>query len=302
MSVERKSLTSPLARRCREAFTLVELLVVIGIIAVLVAILLPALGSARESAQNVKCLANLRQIGMGLRIYAGQNRDLLPPAWSSVLGGGAMRGQYWATILRESRVMSSGVGSTQNNVFICPSSLAEQESVNFWNYAASRTSNTGYYLLQGTAANGSQDVAVSYAINAANPGLYDVNGAVYGYGWPTPYYWQCELFPFVPYTYKNGYPMPRPPKITQIRRSDVTPLVFDGLGLHDIKPQQFQLRHGRQRGPEKERLCNFVFADGHAASIRGSRIPAPGGFNLYSQPIYMMRAAYYDIKLAWSER
>ncbi len=285
---------------CRGAFTLVELLVVIGIIAILIAILLPTLGAARESGQNVKCLANLRQIGLGLRLYAGQNRELLPPAWSSTRGGGALRGQYWATILRESRVMPSGA-STRSNVFVCPSSLQHQESVNFWNYASTRTSNTGYYLLQGTPTDGSQDVAVSYAINAANPGLYDVNGAVYGYGWPRPYYWQCELFPFVPYTYQNGYPMPRAPKLTQIKKPTVTPLVFDGLGLHDIKPQQFQLRHGRQRGPEKERLCNFVFADGHAASVPGARIPAPGVNNLYSEPRFLMRAQTYDVKLAWNE-
>src|SRR5437762_6412639 len=62
----------------RRAFTLVELLVVIGIIAILVGILLPVLRSARASAQNVQCLSNLRACGQVLHIYAEQNNGYFP--------------------------------------------------------------------------------------------------------------------------------------------------------------------------------------------------------------------------------
>ncbi len=62
----------------RRAFTLVELLVVIGIIAVLVSILLPALNRARAQADSVKCLANLRSLGQAMILYVGENKGWIP--------------------------------------------------------------------------------------------------------------------------------------------------------------------------------------------------------------------------------
>jgi prepilin-type N-terminal cleavage/methylation domain-containing protein len=66
-----------MSRRLR-AFTLVELLVVIGIIAVLISVLLPTLSSARQAAARTACLSNIRELGNALRIYAAQNRDQIP--------------------------------------------------------------------------------------------------------------------------------------------------------------------------------------------------------------------------------
>ena len=63
---------------CRRAFTLVELLVVIAIIAVLAALLLPALASARDQGRKAACLSNLRQIGIGLINYATDNDGKIP--------------------------------------------------------------------------------------------------------------------------------------------------------------------------------------------------------------------------------
>src|SRR5438046_5350858 len=78
MEFEMKTLPPTSRPRSRTAFTLVELLVVIGIIAVLIGILLPALGRARAQAQTVACLANLRSIGQAIGIYAVNNKQSLP--------------------------------------------------------------------------------------------------------------------------------------------------------------------------------------------------------------------------------
>jgi prepilin-type N-terminal cleavage/methylation domain-containing protein len=107
--------------RHRLAFTLIELLVVISIIALLIAILLPSLTQARERARQIRCLVNVRQIGVMLETYANDNGDLYP----ALYGGWSQRSVGSYATYTSTNIIGFGLLKTQGymsswNVLYCP--------------------------------------------------------------------------------------------------------------------------------------------------------------------------------------
>src|SRR5687768_5264620 len=96
-------------RRKPNAFTLVELLVVIAVIAILASLLLPALASAKKRARATQCVNNLKQIGTGAQMYAHDNDNILQ--LDPLIPGS----ESWASIL------FTNVGLSQREMFLCPS-------------------------------------------------------------------------------------------------------------------------------------------------------------------------------------
>ena len=114
-------------RRPARGFTLVELLVVIGIIAVLISILLPALSRAREHAKRAQCLSNLRQQGVYLSMYANQNNGALPigtagdlAVMSYFLQVGSWNAYTGVGILVPGGIVSQQLETADGKIFYCP--------------------------------------------------------------------------------------------------------------------------------------------------------------------------------------
>ena len=112
-------------------FTLVELLVVIGIIALLISILLPSLNRAREAAKTIKCASNLRQIGVGLQLYANDWKNSFPMGythyWSLGLTRDKFEPRYWIesvaaiTLRSKANPNLQGFETAVSGMFVCPS-------------------------------------------------------------------------------------------------------------------------------------------------------------------------------------
>ena len=119
------SIRYPLKGRCLSGFTLVELLTVLGIVAVLAGILIPVVSKMRERARSVECLNNLRTIGVAMHLYANDNKGCLPIVsssssnWVYLLTGRGTGADYVS-----SQGVITSIASGRDSVFICKENVA----------------------------------------------------------------------------------------------------------------------------------------------------------------------------------
>jgi len=125
----------------KKNFTLIELLVVIAIIAILAAMLLPALSAARERARTAACTSNLKQLTLAMLTYSMDHKDTMPPIYyvgsGSAFAGGNV---HWIDLIathaatKAETLRDTPVNSGSNNIFYCPNCVKSDSNSAYTSY------------------------------------------------------------------------------------------------------------------------------------------------------------------------
>jgi prepilin-type processing-associated H-X9-DG protein len=245
----------------------VELLVVIGIIALLISILLPALNKARESARNVACLSNMRQIGIMIQMYANLNNGYGPPCGQIIDGNTYGKVDWAAALLTAVDPNFAALANTSDavndyfggagKIFICPVFFgSEYRSVSVDGLGVSHT------VIPRTYLGNSQVLGRLEQPGGAGTALTFKTGQAFAYGDYTSMLWG-------------------PVKLSSVAQSADTFLLIenlvdwggaqfdaitwpsDGQRIWATPPiattSAYYVPHGKSR--------NYLYVDGHAASL-----------------------------------
>ena len=235
-------------QRKRNGFTLVELLVVIGIIAVLIGILLPTLSRARDSASSAACLSNLRQIGQASVQYSFDFHGyMLPAQW--LPAGSGTGAESWDTILVNSKYLPRP-RDAKRSVFYCPADSDLCHHQDRSKLDPTLIIESWYYI------NG-QDEQYS---KVPPTGSLTYNSGL------TPTY-RIQV-------YNDATSTPAPasqyiPKTSNVRKSSVVVLAYEGT-TYNVRNETAAppLSNLRWQAPHnKGKMTNLLFCDGHAEHI-----------------------------------